>query len=88
MRYADSHCTYTQEVTKAGDHFYIYTGPCMHTGKPYTVRVPAIGLHKYRQGALIQDAFPEMSKDDREFLISGYSPEGWAQAFGTGEEHE
>lgn len=33
------------------------------------------------RGPLIQDAFPHLSVDDREFLISGSTPEEWAAAF-------
>jgi hypothetical protein len=51
------------------------------TGEQVTVRVPAESLFKYRQGALMQNAFPEMSSDDREFLISGMSAKAWAQTF-------
>lgn len=80
MRYANSCCTYEEEF-KDGVHVYIFTGKCIKTGKPYSVRVPGPGLYKYNQGAYIQDAFPEMSADDREFLMSGLSPEGWALAF-------
>ena len=52
-------------------HVYKFTGPCIVTGKPYTVSVPAPGLYKYHQGAFIQVAFPNMPAGDREFLISG-----------------
>ncbi len=30
----------------------------------------------------IQDAFPELSADDREFLLTGITPEEWDRAFG------
>lgn len=80
MRYADSHCTYTESYTPV--HTYTYTGPCMVTGKLYSVTVPAEGLFQYRNGSLAQDAFPNLSREDREFLISGYSPEGWNEIFG------
>jgi hypothetical protein len=80
MRYADNYCTY--KVThENGQHFYHFTGKCIVTGKKVTVKVPGQGLFAYRQGALIQDAFPNMSKDDREFLISGISKEGWDKTF-------
>ena len=85
MRYADARCTYT-ESHESGQHVYIYTGSCVVTGKPFTVKVPAAGLFAYRNGAFIQDAFPTLSKDEREFLISGTSPEGWEQIFGGDEE--
>jgi hypothetical protein len=87
MRYADSHCTYT-ESHEAGKHTYTFTGPCFVTGRPYSVTVPAEGLYAYRRGAMIQSAFPNMSKDDREFLMSGMSPEGWQQTFGNMEDED
>lgn len=34
-------------------------------------------MRKYESGALIQDAFPYLSPDDREFLKSGITPEEW-----------
>lgn len=78
------YCTYTEEYEP--EHVYVFTGPCKKTGKPYTVRVPGPGLYKYNQGVLIQDAFPNMSREDREFIITGYSPEGWNEIFGGMEE--
>ena len=33
-------------------------------------------------GALIQDAFPELNADQREFLMSGATPEEWEAMFG------
>jgi hypothetical protein len=36
--------------------------------------------------ALAQEAFPNMSKEDREFLISGITPEEWARIFKPGNE--
>jgi hypothetical protein len=35
----------------------------------------------WTQGKLIQDAFPNLSADDREFLLSGSTREEWEQAF-------
>ena len=31
---------------------------------------------------LVQNQFPELSRDDREFLITGISPRGWVKMFG------
>lgn len=80
MRYADTHCTYTEQHTP--EHTYTFTGPCFKTGKPYSVTVKAEELNAYRRGAHVQDAFKSLSADDREFLMSGYSPEGWKLIFG------
>lgn len=38
-----------------------------------------------REGKHIQDEFPELSADDREFLVSGITPEEWTAAFGEEE---
>ena len=39
------------------------------------------GFELRRQGALIQDAFPNMSADHREMLISGTCPVCWDKMF-------
>lgn len=56
-------------------------GNCVITGKPHSVTVVTSQLVKWQQGALIQDAFPNLHTEDREFLQSGISPEGWKKAF-------
>jgi hypothetical protein len=84
MRYADAMCTCTEQHSPT--HTYTFTGPCVVTGKPYSVTVPADGLFRYRQGAHVQDAFPGLSPAAREFLISGFSPEGWDATFNDGDD--
>ena len=34
----------------------------------------------------VQNAFPHLSADDREFLVSGITPEEWNDAFGEDSE--
>lgn len=58
------------------------SGPCFVTGKTYKVETTQKQLELYRNGLKAQDAFPNMPKEDREFIISGTSPEGWEQMFG------
>jgi hypothetical protein len=59
------------------------TGPCIVTGKDYSVVVSKQAAANYFQlGVKIQDAFPKLSLEEREFLISGVSPEGWNRTFG------
>jgi len=65
------------------EHVYVFTGPCVVTGKPYTVTVPAQGLFLLNQGVNVQHALPQMSADDREFILHGTGPEGWNQLFGS-----
>ena len=38
------------------------------------------------RGKLVQDAFPNMDKEDREFLLSGITPTEWNQMFRDGAE--
>ena len=33
------------------------------------------------RSVMVQQAFPEMSDEDREFLISGITPDAWARMF-------
>ena len=90
MQYALSpNCTYT-ESHKDGQHTYTFTGRCVVTGKTHSVTVPAEGLFRYHQGAHLQDAFPDVPAEDREFLKSGISPEGWKRTFSNpeGEQEE
>lgn len=44
------------------------------------------GVRAYASGKLIQDAFPFLSAGEREFLISGITPDRWNSIFGTVEE--
>ena len=87
MRYADTKCVYAERYVN-DKHTYIFTGRCVVTGKMYSVEVPGEELYAYRQGKHIQDAMPSVSAEDREFLISGTSPEGWEQLFGGSKEEE
>jgi hypothetical protein len=38
-------------------------------------------LDRWRTGTLAQDAFPHLSPDDREFIITGATKEDWARMF-------
>lgn len=57
-------------------------GKCKFTGEEYECTVPADGLTRYLNGEPVQVALPQVSVDDREFLISGISPKGWKKVFG------
>ena len=68
------------------DDFCNVTGPCVITGKDYTLKVYLKDLSDWIGGKYIQDAMPYLSAEQREFLISGTSPDGWAQTFGEEDE--
>lgn len=38
----------------------------------------------YQHGVLLQDAFPNLSADEREFIKTGVTAEEWDTAFGFG----
>lgn len=68
MRYMDTHCKCTQDHK---NDTYTFSGKDLFTGKPVSVTVPGPALFKYRQGAMMQDAFPMLTPQQREFLITG-----------------
>jgi len=41
---------------------------------------------QYRNGALLQDAFSNLTAEEREFFKTGYTAEDWEMMFGTEEE--
>ena len=40
------------------------------------------GLAAWKNGALIQDALPEVSPENREFIMTGITPSMWNHIFG------
>lgn len=70
-----------QVLEKEGSTFV--SGVCTLTGSSYTTgAIPRPGLIDWLMGEPIQTAMPGVSIDDREFLISGASPDGWKTTFG------
>lgn len=48
----------------------------------YECFVPAVGFEKYlSKNEKIQVALPNVPKEQREFILSGTSPEGWNRMF-------
>ena len=46
------------------------------------------GWEQHTSGALIQDAFPLLTSEEREFLLSGITPDEWNKLFDTEWEDE
>jgi hypothetical protein len=64
-------------------------GACVVTGLEHSVVVSREGVLAYFQrGVTVREAFPELPKEEREFLISGTSPRGWRKLFGDAEDLE
>lgn len=68
-------------ITRNDNGTVTVASTCRVTGKPYSVTVRASGFDAWQAGAFIQRALPEVSEGDREFLISGTSPDGWYELF-------
>lgn len=45
----------------------------------------AEAVEAYWSGALVQDAFPFLNDDEREFFKTGITPQEWADTFGEAE---
>jgi len=63
-------------------------------GEPRTIEVN-LSPEAYEQaaaawkgGLLIQQAFPTLSADDREFILTGHTPEDWEDMFGEDDEED
>lgn len=59
----------------------ISTKSCMMCNKKGTVNVDVEGYELYSSGVMVQDAFPELSDDVREMIITGTHPECWDAMF-------
>lgn len=64
-----------------------FTTPrCMMCDKSDEVEVDPDALRAWREGALIQEAFPDMTPEDREHLKTGTHPACWDSMFADEEE--
>ena len=56
---------------------------CPFTGIRYTWNLPVTEqqLFEWRQGGLIQQVMPELSPDQREFIMTGITPDVWDETF-------
>lgn len=43
------------------------------------------GFADYSEGALIQNAFPMLTMEEREFIMTGMTPEQWEETMGSDE---
>ena len=68
-------------VNEEGD--IVKSKKCSVTGKIYSVEVDPMKYYEWSvDKKLIQDVFPLMSIDDREFLISGFTPQEYENLYG------
>ncbi len=65
-----------QNTVLQGDTVII-TKECTVTKETYTIRISLEDYNTWRNGALIMEVFPQLSADQREFIITGYTPAEW-----------
>ena len=61
---------------------YTVSTTCPICGEHEHVIVPLDGYLAWNKGALIQDALPTLSADEREQLMTGICPSCWDTSFG------
>ncbi len=61
----------------------LITKTSMFTGKEHTLEIPVTEdqLNAWKNGKLIQDAMPNLTPDQREFLMTGSTPQEWDSIF-------
>jgi len=69
---------------------YTFTKISELTGKSHTKTIQDVTYEEVvnyygSPTVLIQDAFPQLTNEDREFILTGITPEEWDNAFGEGE---
>jgi hypothetical protein len=70
----------------------IYLNRSVLSGKEGSMEIPlseqefAASYNSWKSGVLIQEAFPTLTAQQREFLMTGITPEEWSKVFGEEEE--
>ncbi len=92
------HATSTEMlVADAAGNFHVTDGTMLTKISELTGKVTAMLLgidlpdfvadyQRWEAGALIQNAFPTLNADEREFVKTGITPTEWKEAFGDFEE--
>ena len=60
------------------------TGEVSERTYPMDKRTMVARLEDWAAGKNVQNVFPDLSADDREFLMTGITPAEWDAAFGDG----
>ena len=68
-------------TNNATNHVIVFR-TCPFCKKEQRKEYPIEGYARFMQGAHVQDCFPDMTPDDREFLITGICPTCWDLTFG------
>jgi hypothetical protein len=64
------------------------TTTCPFCGATFTVTVHASDYEDWQNGKMVQDAFPYLSAEARELLVSGICPDCWDGMFGDSDDED
>lgn len=64
------------------------TGHLNQMDIPITAEELEAGIARWNAGHLIQRVFPDLSNHEREFLMTGATPEEWDAIFGEEEDYD
>jgi hypothetical protein len=70
----------------------IYTKKCPFTGQMNSMEIPMNqrafdkALKSWKEGKLIQDSFPNLTPEQREFIKTGITPRMWDEIFSEEED--
>jgi len=64
-----------------GETLVRFSRVCQVTGKHHEFSVPFDSYKLWKEGTLMQDAMPFLDADQREIIISGWTPEEWNLLF-------
>lgn len=68
----------------------LITRKSLISGRITTMDLPITDdqIAEFDRGALIQDAFPNLTPNQREFILSGITPEEWDATFADNDDEE
>ena len=74
------------DTTRDNENVY-FSKVCSITNKKYEVKMSLLAFVEWKyEGKLLQYVLPEYSADDREFLITGWTPAEWHENIGKYED--
>ena len=71
----------TQATKTVKGHSVIIERRCQVTGKEYKVKISVAEHDRWRLGESILEVLPHLTADEREILITGYTPDEWDTIF-------
>lgn len=80
----------TPQFSPSTEGKFRFSGNCVISGKRYfTDEVTREEMLNYTvRGMLVQEAFPNLSRDDREFIVSGIHPKVFDEMYAEEDEEE